>query len=103
MGLINKDKDTARLENFVLMIEDEILEEIKKQSDMFKNKELREELKRDESKQLVKVIVLKTMTNLQRKRAFTPMFINKIFGRDIAKSDSGDKNNNNRYGYPVDK
>ena len=82
MGL-KKDKDTARLENFVLMIEDEIFEEIKKQTSMFTSPELREELKRDETRSLVKVIVLKTMTNLQRKRAFKVTFINKIFGRAI--------------------
>jgi len=101
MGL-KKDKDTARLENFVLMIEDEIFEEIKKQTSMFTSPELREELKRDETRSLVKVIVLKTMTNLQRKRAFKVTFINKIFGRAILKSDLDDETNNNKYGYPVD-
>ncbi|MDB4342172.1 hypothetical protein N9998_00340 [Nitrosopumilus sp.] len=84
---MTNDKDTTRLENFVLMVEDEIFEDIKSQASMFKNKELRDELKREESKQLVKVIVLKTMTNLQKKRAFKISFINKIFGREILEED----------------
>ncbi len=75
------DKETKRFENFVLMIEDEIVSEIQEQSNKFKDPALREELKREESKALVKVIVIKTMVNLQKKRAFNGKFINSMFGR----------------------
>ena len=63
------------------MIEDEIASEIQEQSNKFKDPALREELKREESKALVKVIVIKTMVNLQKKRAFNGKFINSMFGR----------------------
>ena len=75
------DKETKRFENFVLMIEDEIVSEIQEQSNKFKDPALREELKREESKALVKVIVIKTMVNLQKKRAFNGKFNNSMFGR----------------------
>ena len=75
------DKETKRFENFVLMIEDEIVSEIQEQSNKFKDPALREELKREESKALVKVIVIKTMVNLQKKRAVNGKFINSMFGR----------------------
>ena len=75
------DKETKRFENFVLMIEDEIVSEIQTQSNKFKDPSLREELKREESKALIKVIVIKTMVNLQKKRAFNGKFINSMFGR----------------------
>ena len=75
------DKETKRFENFVLMIEDEIVSEIQEQSNKFKDPSLREELKREESKALIKVIVIKTMVNLQKKRAFNGKFINSMFGR----------------------
>jgi len=75
------DKETKRFENFVLMIEDEIVSEIQEQSNKFKDPALREELKREESKALIKVIVIKTMVNLQKKRAFNGKFINSMFGR----------------------
>jgi hypothetical protein len=77
------DKETKRFENFVLMIEDEIVSEIQTQSNKFKDPSLREELKRAESKALIKVIVIKTMVNLQKKRAFNGKFINSMFGREL--------------------
>jgi len=77
------DKETKRFENFVLMIEDEIVSEIQTQSNKFKDTSLREELKRPESKALIKVIVIKTMVNLQKKRAFNGKFINSMFGREL--------------------
>lgn len=77
------DKETKRFENFVLMIEDEIVSEIQIQSNKFKDPSLREELKRAESKALIKVIVIKTMVNLQKKRAFNGKFINSMFGREL--------------------
>tara|TARA_B100001059_G_C17768695_1_gene547115 strand:+ start:917 stop:1171 length:255 start_codon:yes stop_codon:yes gene_type:complete len=77
------DKETKRFENFVLMIEDEIVSEIQTQSNKFKDPSLREELKRPESKALIKVIVIKTMVNLQKKRAFNGKFINSMFGREL--------------------
>ena len=77
------DKETKRFENFVLMIEDEIVSEIQTQSNKIKDPSLREELKRAESKALIKVIVIKTMVNLQKKRAFNGKFINSMFGREL--------------------
>ena len=77
------DKETKRFENFVLMIEDEIISEIQIKSNKFKDPSLREELKRAESKALIKVIVIKTMVNLQKKRAFNGKFINSMFGREM--------------------
>ena len=83
MGL-REDKDTVRFENFILMIEHEITQELRDQSSMFKNKDLREELAREETQMIIKVIVVKTMSNLQKKRAFSHQFITSMFGRDIS-------------------
>ena len=57
MGL-REDKDTVRFENFILMIEHEITQELRDQSSMFKSKELREELAREETQMLVNVVVV---------------------------------------------
>ena len=78
-----KDKDTQRFENFVLMIENEIFEEIQAQSKNFTSPELRNELQKESTRALVKVIVVKTMVNLQKKRAYTPEFINIMFGKKL--------------------
>mgnify|MGYP006141968253 CR=1 FL=1 len=83
MGL-REDKDTVRFENFILMIEHEVSQELRDQSSMFKNKDLREELAREETQMIIKVIVVKTMSNLQKKRAFSHQFITSMFGRDIS-------------------
>ena len=81
MGL-RDDKDTVRFENFILMIEHEITQELRDQSSLFKSKELREELAREETQMLVNVVVVKTMSNLQRKRAFSRQFITSMFGEN---------------------
>ena len=78
-----KDKETQRFENFVLMIEDEIFAEIQSQSNKFTSPELRKELQREATRALVKVIIVKTMVNLQKKRAYTPEFINSMFGKKL--------------------
>jgi hypothetical protein len=78
-----KDKETQRFENFVLMIEDEVTSEIQEQAHNFTSPELRNEMKREETRALIKVIVIKTLVNLQKKRAFTPKFINSMFGKNI--------------------
>lgn len=78
------DKDAVRFENFILMIDHEVAQELRDQSSRFKNKELREELAREETQMIIKVVVVKTMSNLQRKRAFSDKFINSMFGRDVS-------------------
>lgn len=78
------DKDAVRFENFILMIDHEVSQELRDQSARFKNKELREELAREETQMIIKVVVVKTMSNLQRKRAFSDKFINAMFGRDVS-------------------
>lgn len=83
MGL-REDKDTVRFENFILMIEHEVSQELRDQSSLFKSKELREELAREETQMIIKVIVVKTMSNLQKKRAFSHQFITSMFGRDVS-------------------
>jgi len=83
MGL-REDKDTIRFENFILMINHEVSQELRDQSSMFKNKDLREELAREETQMIIKVVVVKTMSNLQKKRAFSHQFITSMFGRDIS-------------------
>ena len=83
MGL-SEDKDTVRFENFILMIEHEVSQELRDQSSMFKNKDLREELAREATQMIIKVVVVKTMSNLQKKRAFSHQFITSMFGRDIS-------------------
>jgi hypothetical protein len=77
------DKETQRFENFVLMIEDEVYSELIKQTNKFKSPELRNELQRDHTRPLLKIIVIKTMVNLQSKRAFKAEFINNMFGRKV--------------------
>lgn len=77
------DKDTHRFENFVLMIEDEIFAEIQTQSNQFTSPELRKELQKETTRALIKVIVVKTMVNLQKKRAYSPQFINSMFGKKL--------------------
>ena len=57
MGL-REDKDTIRFENFILMINHEISQELRDQSSMFKNKDLREELAREETQMIIKVVVV---------------------------------------------
>ena len=81
MGL-KKDKDIVRFENFILMVVHEITQELRDQSSLFKSKELREELAREETQMLVNVVVVKTMSNLQRKRAFSRQFITSMFGEN---------------------
>ena len=80
MGL---DKESVRFENFILMIEHEVSQELKDQTHKFTNKELREELAREETQMIIKVIIVKTMSNLQRKRAFSHKFINSMLGRKV--------------------
>lgn len=77
------DKDTHRFENFVLMIEEEVFTEMQTQSNQFTSPELRKELQKETTRALVKVIVVKTMVNLQKKRAYTPQFINSMFGKKL--------------------
>lgn len=81
MGL-KKDKDTVRFENFILMVVHEITQELRDQSSLFKSKELREELAREETQMIVNVVVVKTMSNLQKKRAFSRQFITSMFGEN---------------------
>ena len=78
-----EDKETQRFENFVLMIEDEVTSEIQAQAHKFTSPELRKEMQREQTRALLKVIVIKTLVNLQKKRAFTPEFINSMFGKNI--------------------
>ena len=78
-----KDKETQRFENFVLMIENEVTSEIKTQAHKFTSTELRNELQREVTKALIKIIVIKTMVNLQKKRAYRPEFINSMFGKKM--------------------
>lgn len=81
--MVVMDKETKRFENFVLMLEHEIFSELKEQSKKFKSEELKEELRRSETKALIKVVVIKTLVNLQKKKAFKVKFINSIFGREL--------------------
>lgn len=98
-----EDKSTQRLENFLLMVIEEVKNEINDQSRVFKSPELKEELQRVETQAIIKVIVIKTMNNLQKKRAFNKKFISDIFGKGIEiEDDSEDEQNANKYGYPVD-
>jgi hypothetical protein len=83
MGL-KKDKDTVRFENFILMVVHEITQELRDQSSLFKSKELREELAREETQMIVNVVVVKTMSNLQKKRAFNHQFITSMFGGNMS-------------------
>ena len=78
-----KDKETQRFENFVLMIEDEVTSEIQAQAHKFTSPELRKEMQREQTRAIIKVIVIKTLVNLQKKRAFTPEFINSMFGKKM--------------------
>lgn len=78
-----EDKETHRFENFVLMIEDEIFADIQKQSNQLTSPELRKELQKETTRALIKVIVVKTMVNLQKKRAYSPQFINSMFGKKL--------------------
>lgn len=78
-----EDKETHRFENFVLMIEDEIFAEIQAQSNQLTSPELRKELQKETTRALIKVIVVKTMVNLQKKRAYSPQFINSMFGKKL--------------------
>jgi len=78
-----EDKQTQRFENFVLMIENEVTSEIKTQAHKFTSPELRNELQREVTKALIKIIVIKTMVNLQKKRAYRPEFINSMFGKKM--------------------
>ena len=63
------------------MLGHEVSQELNDQSRAFKNKELREELAREETQMIVKVVVIKTMANLQKKRAFNKKFVNLMLGR----------------------
>ena len=78
-----EDKTTQRFENFILMVIEEVSNEMNDQARTFKSQELREELKREQTKALIKAIVIKTMMNLQKKRAFNTDFISKAFGLTI--------------------
>jgi hypothetical protein len=78
-----EDKQTQRFENFVLMIEDEVTSEIQAQAHKFTSPELKKELQREQTKALIKIIVIKTMVNLQKKRAYRPEFINSMFGKKM--------------------
>ena len=78
-----KDKETQRFENFVLMIEDEVTSEIQEQANNFTSPELRKEMQREETRALIKVIIIKTLVNLQKKRAYRPEFINSMFGKKM--------------------
>ena len=78
-----EDKETQRFENFVLMIEDEVTSEIQAQAHKFTSPELRKEMQREQTRAIIKVIVIKTLVNLQKKRAFTPEFINSMFGKKV--------------------
>lgn len=78
-----EDKETHRFENFVLMIEEEIFAEIQAQSNQLTSPELRKELQKETTRALIKVIVVKTMVNLQKKRAYSPQFINSMFGKKL--------------------
>lgn len=95
-------KSTKRFENFLLMVIEEIQSEINDQSRVFKSPELREELQRAETQAIIKVIVIKTMNNLQKKRAFSKKFTEDIFGKTRLDWILDDEPSANKYGYPVD-
>ena len=65
------------------MIEDEVTSEIQAQAHKFTSPELRKEMQREQTRAIIKVIVIKTLVNLQKKRAFTPEFINSMFGKKM--------------------
>ena len=63
------NKEDSRLKNFIMMLEDEVVQDILKEVNRLNYNELRVEIKRPETKALIKVIILKVLMNLHNKRA----------------------------------
>ena len=73
------DQGENRFRNFVLMIGDEVIHEM--QDDLFKtDSDLKDSLKDPTVISLIKIAVVKTMVNLQTKRAYTTTFMTNLVG-----------------------
>lgn len=86
------NKEDSRLKNFIMMLEDEVVQDILKEVNRLNYNELRVEIKRPETKALIKVIILKVLMNLHNKRALQLEFITSIMG--ITTEDVYDWDNN---------
>ena len=77
------DSEVKRFTNYILMLEHEIVQDLLRDSETFKNPDFREYLRESATRALTKVLVAKMMSNLQEKRAFNKSFINDMFGRNV--------------------
>ena len=80
---LDSDDDKVQIKrftNYVLMLEHEVMSDLKDDANVFKTKELTDFLRQENTTGLVKVVIVKTMANLQKKRAFKKTFLNSVFG-----------------------
>jgi len=82
MGLEDEKYEVKRFTNYVLMLAHEIMEDLKDDANNFRTPELNNFLRNEETNPFVQVVVVKTLYNLQKKRAFNKSFINFIFGKN---------------------
>lgn len=86
------NKEDSRLKNFIMMLEDEVVQDILKEVNRLNYDELRVEIRRPETRALIKVIILKVLMNLHNKRSLQLEFITSIMG--ITTEDIYDWDNN---------
>lgn len=73
------DQGEKRFKNFVLMIGDEVVHEMQKDFINIES-DLKDNLKDPTVISLMKIAVVKTMVNLQTKRAYTTTFMTNLVG-----------------------
>lgn len=63
-----------RFTNYILMLEHEVMGDLKDDANSFEDKFLMKQLVKKETSALVRVVIVKTIANLQKKYAFEKSF-----------------------------
>jgi hypothetical protein len=82
MGLKDESSEVKRFTNYVLMLAHEVLADLKDDANNFRTPELNNFLRNEETYPFIQVVVVKTLSNLQKKRAFNKSFLKFVFGRN---------------------
>ena len=65
--------------NYVLMLAHEIMIDLKDDASTFRTPELNDFLRNKETQPFIQIVVVKTLSNLQKKNAFNKYFLNSVF------------------------
>jgi len=74
------EQQLKRFTNYILMLEHEVMADLKDDANALEDKFLMKRLVQKETSALVRVVIVKTVANLQKKYAFEKSFLDTMFG-----------------------